>query len=67
MPICLNGFMFTYVLFQDSFVLTATINLHCMGDFGKYWVDRIEWQGYAARANQLQLVTKYHLAVAKRP
>ena len=39
-------------LFQDFFVL-FTIKLHCMGDFPKYWVDRIEWLGYATNASQL--------------
>ena len=49
----LNGFMFI-----DYFVL-STINLHCMGDLAKYWVDRIEWLGYATHMSQLTTIYSY--------
>ena len=50
-------------LFQDFFVL-STIKLHCMGDLSKYWVDRIEWLGYATNASQLVSCIQVSIAIA---
>ena len=50
-------------LFQDFFVL-STIKLHCMGDLPKYWVDRMEWLGYATNASQLISCIQVSIAIA---
>ena len=50
-------------LFQDFFVL-STIKLQGMGDLPKYWVDRIEWLGYAANACQLVSCIQVSIAIA---
>ena len=50
-------------LFQDLFVL-STIKMHCMGDVPKYWVDRIEWLGYATNASQLVSCIQVSIAIA---
>ena len=50
-------------LFQDFFVL-STNKLHCMGDLPKYWVDRIEWLGYATNASQLVSCIQVSIAIA---
>ena len=47
-------------LFQDLFVL-STIKLHCMPE---YWVDRIEWLGYALNASQLVSCIQVSIAIA---
>ena len=50
-------------LFQDFFVLSI-IKLHCMGDFPKYWVDQMEWLGYATNASQLICCIQVSIAIA---
>ena len=35
-----------------------------MGDFPKYWVDRIEWLGYATNASQLVSCIQVSIAIA---
>ena len=50
-------------LFQDFFVF-FTIKLYCMGDLAKYWVDRIEWLGYATNASQLVSCIQVSIAIA---
>ena len=50
-------------LFHDFFVL-STIELHCMGDLPKYWVDRSEWLGYATNASQLVSCMQVSIAIA---
>ena len=50
-------------LFKNFFVL-STIKLHCMGDLPKYWIDRIEWLGYATNASQLISCIQVSIAFA---
>ena len=50
-------------LFQDFFVF-STIKLHCMGDLPEYWVNQIEWLGYATNASRLVSCIQVSIAIA---
>ena len=50
-------------LFQELYVLSA-VKMSCISDVPKYWVDRIEWLGYATNASQLVSCIQVSIAIA---
>ena len=67
------AWLHVHLLLQDFFVtaiipllsmVLSTIKLYCMGDLPKYWVDRIEWLGYATNPSKLVSYIQVSISLA---